>query len=95
MKGNILDLAVGVVIGTAFQHIITSLVDDVITPAILTPALVAAKVDKLEDLVIGNTGIRYGKFISAIITFFIIAFVLFLISKIATKVVVQSKAYIS
>jgi large conductance mechanosensitive channel len=85
MKGNVIDLAVGIVIGAAFSKIVDSLVNDVITPAILTPALKAAKVDKLEELVIPGTGIRYGSFISAVITFFIIAFVLFILVKIMNK----------
>lgn len=48
MRGNVIDLAVAVVIGGAFGKIVSSLVDDIITPAILTPALNAAK---LSDLV--------------------------------------------
>jgi large conductance mechanosensitive channel len=78
-KGNVLDLAVGVIIGGAFGKIIESLVSDVITPAVLKPALEAAKVDKLENL--SANGILYGKFIAATLSFLIIAFVIFLIVK--------------
>jgi large conductance mechanosensitive channel len=78
-KGNVLDLAVGVIIGAAFGKIIDSLVADVITPAVLKPVLEKANVDKLENLSAG--GILYGKFIAATISFLVIAFVVFLIVK--------------
>lgn len=81
MRGNVIDLAVGVVIGGAFGKIVTSLVDDVITPAILTPALNAANLENLSQLVIPGTAIKYGNFISNVISFIIIAFALFLIIK--------------
>lgn len=81
MRGNVIDLAVGVVIGGAFGKIVTSLVDDVITPAILTPALNAANLENLSQLVIPGTAIKYGNFISNVISFMIIAFALFLIIK--------------
>ena len=75
MKGNIVDLAVAVVIGGAFGAIISSLVDDVITPLLLTPALKAANAADLDQLTWG--AVKYGKFLAAIIKFIIIAFVLF------------------
>lgn len=81
MKGNVIDLAVGVVIGGAFNSIIKSLVDDIITPAILTPALKAANLSDLAQLTVPGTAIKYGNFISQIISFIIIAFALFLIVK--------------
>ncbi|WP_222165032.1 large conductance mechanosensitive channel protein MscL [Edaphocola aurantiacus] len=81
IKGNVIDLAVGVVIGGAFSSIIKSLVDDIITPAILTPALKAANLSDLAQLTVPGTAIKYGNFISQIISFIIIAFALFLIVK--------------
>jgi large conductance mechanosensitive channel len=81
MRGNVIDLAVGVVIGSAFGKIVSSLVDDIITPAILTPALKAAQLTDLAQLVIPGTAIKYGNFISQIISFIIVAFALFLIIK--------------
>ncbi len=81
MKGNVVDLAVGVIIGGAFGKIVSSLIDDVITPLILKPALDAAHLDKLQDLVIPGTAVKYGMFLSALINFIIVAFVLFLIIK--------------
>ena len=48
MKGNVIELAIGVVIGAAFGKIISSLIDDVITPLILKPALEAAKITEID-----------------------------------------------
>jgi large conductance mechanosensitive channel len=81
LRGNAIDLAVGVVIGAAFSKIVNSLVEDIITPAILTPALNAAKLKHLSELVIPGTAIKYGNFISTCISFVIVAFALFLILK--------------
>ena len=81
LKGNVIDLAVGVIIGGAFGGIVKSLVDDIITPAILITALKAAKLTNLSDLTIPGTAIKYGKFLSEIISFTLLAFVLFLIIK--------------
>jgi large conductance mechanosensitive channel len=73
-------LAVGVIIGAAFGAIVDSLVSDVITPALLDPALKAAQVENLADLKTGG-GILYGKFLSAAIGFLVIAFVIFIMVK--------------
>ncbi|MBK0381813.1 large conductance mechanosensitive channel protein MscL [Pedobacter sp. SD-b] len=80
VKGNVVDLAVAVVIGAAFGKIITSLVADIITPLLLQPALDAANLKNIEDLTAFGT-VKYGSFLSAVISFIIIAFVLFLIIK--------------
>jgi large conductance mechanosensitive channel len=77
MKGNVVDLAVAVVIGAAFAAIISSLVDDVVTPLLLTPALKAINAEDLDRLMWGT--VKYGKFLAAIIKFVVIAFILFLI----------------
>ena len=79
MKGNVVDLAVAVVIGGAFGAIISSLVGDVITPLLLTPALKAAHVEELDKLAWGV--VKYGNFLSAIIKFVVIALVLFSVIK--------------
>jgi len=79
-KGNAMDLAVGVIIGAAFGAIVNSLVADVITPALLNPALKAAQVENLADLKTDN-GILYGKFLAAVISFLVIAFVIFIMVK--------------
>ena len=80
MKGNVIELAIGVVIGAAFGKIISSLIDDVITPLILKPALEAAKITEIDQLVAFG-GVKYGVFISSLINFIIVSFVLFLVVK--------------
>ena len=80
LKGNIVDLAVAVIIGAAFGAIISSLVDDVITPLLLTPALKAAGAADIDHLTWG--AVKYGKFLAAVIKFIIIALVLFSIIKV-------------
>ncbi len=77
MRGNVIDLAVAVIIGAAFGKIITSLVEDIITPLILNPALQAARVNDLQNLSIN--GIKYGVFLAAILNFLVIAFCIFLV----------------
>jgi large conductance mechanosensitive channel len=79
-KGNAMDLAVGVIIGASFGAIVNSLVSDVITPALLNPALKAAQVENLAGLKT-DSGILYGKFLAAVISFLVIAFVIFLMVK--------------
>ena len=81
IKGNVIDLAVAVVIGAAFAKIVGSLVDDIITPALLTPALKAAHLSNLSELTIAGTAIKYGNFLSAVLAFIVIALILFLIIK--------------
>ena len=80
MKGNVVDLAIGVIIGGAFSKIVSSLIDNVITPLLLKPALEAANLSQIEELTVLG-GVKYGMFLSAVINFIIIAFVLFLIIK--------------
>lgn len=79
MKGNVIDLAIGVVIGGAFGKIVSSLIDDVITPLVLAPALEAAHLSNIADLKWG--AVKYGSFLSNVISFIIVAIVLFMIIK--------------
>nr|WP_315029726.1 large conductance mechanosensitive channel protein MscL [uncultured Chryseobacterium sp.] len=83
-KGNVLDLAVGVIIGAAFGKIVTSLVEDVVTPLLLNPALKAAGAENISKLT--WNGVAYGNFLSAVISFLCIAMVLFWIIKGANKI---------
>lgn len=78
-RGNVVDLAVGVIIGAAFTSIVTSLTKNLINPLI---GLFIGKID-LSGLVfsVGNAHFRYGLFIDAVINFLIIAFVVFLMVK--------------
>ena len=88
-RGNILDLAVAVIFGAAFNAIITSLVGDIITPLILNPALKAAGVEKIAD--IAWNGVAYGSFLSAVLNFLIVGTTLFFIVKAANKAMSLSK----
>lgn len=78
-KGNVLDLAVGIIIGAAFTAIVTSLVDDLISPLI---GLIVGGID-FSMLSVGflDAQFMYGNFIQAIIKFLIVAWVVFLIVK--------------
>ena len=83
MKGNVVDLAVGVVIGAAFQKIVTSLVEDIIMPCI---SILIRKID-FSDMVltVGSASIKYGNFITTIVNFLIIPFSIFLVVKYINK----------
>ena len=75
IKGNVMDLAVAVIIGAAFGAIVSSLVEDIITPLLLTPALEAVGAENIADLAWGN--VKYGSFLSAVIKFIVFALVIF------------------
>jgi large conductance mechanosensitive channel len=77
LKGNVVDLAIAVIIGAAFGAIVSSMVDDVITPLLLTPALKSVGAEDIGALHWG--AVKYGSFLSAIIKFIVVAFVLFLL----------------
>ncbi len=103
MRGNVIDLAVGVIVGGAFQAIVKSLVDDVVMPVIS----LATKGINFADLFIALDGndyatlaaaqeagaatLNYGNFISAILNFLIMAFVVFLLVKGINTVAEKSK----
>lgn len=78
MRGNVLELAVAVIIGAAFGAIVTSLVEDIISP--LIGIIFQANLESLT-VEINGAVLMYGKFLTAIINFVIIAFVIFLIVK--------------
>jgi large conductance mechanosensitive channel len=88
MRGNIIDLAVAVVIGAAFTSIVNSFVNDIITPLLLNPVMNFLNVKDLENVMWHN--VKYGKFIAAITNFVIVGFVLFLIVKTMNRI--QKKA---
>ncbi|HEY9343417.1 MAG TPA: large conductance mechanosensitive channel protein MscL [Hanamia sp.] len=75
MKGNVMDLAVAVIIGAAFGAIVSSLVADIITPLLLTPALNAVGAKDIAELKWGE--VKYGSFLAAVINFIVIALVIF------------------
>jgi large conductance mechanosensitive channel protein len=78
VKGNVLDLAIGIIIGAAFTSIVKSLVDDVITPLILKPVMEALNIKDIEQYVVFGT-VKIGVFLSAVLNFLIVAFILFLV----------------
>lgn len=88
MRGNVLDLAVGVIIGAAFQAIVTSLTSDIISPIL---GLFGGMNFDQYVLTIGDVSIGYGKFLTAVINFIIMAFVIFLIVKLVNKIMAIGK----
>ena len=83
-RGNVLDLAVGVIIGGAFGKIVTSLVDDIIMPFI---GLIIGGLDFSGlSIVIRKATIKYGMFVQNVVNFLIIAFSVFMIVKAVNKV---------
>ena len=79
LRGNVMDLAVGVIIGAAFQGIVTALVDNIISP--LIGLFANTNFDSLTLTVGENVTIKYGAFLTAAINFVIMAFVIFLLVK--------------
>ena len=85
MRGNVMDMAVGVVVGTAFSAIVTSLVKDIIMPLI---GLLTGGLDfsNLSVTLMGKAVLTYGAFIQSIFNFLMISFSIFLMVKFANKV---------
>lgn len=82
-KGNVIDLAIGVIIGGGFQKIVNSLVNDIIMPAI---SVFTGKIDFNDMmLTVGGTSIKYGSFITNVMNFLIIAFCVFLLVRYVNK----------
>ncbi|MBQ5398303.1 MAG: large conductance mechanosensitive channel protein MscL [Ruminococcus sp.] len=88
MRGNVMDLAVAVIIGAAFQSIVSSLCDDIITPLIQLIISKVIGVNSIDEMTkVLNVGpIQFGHFISAIINFLIMAFIIFILVKAVNKV---------
>jgi len=90
LRGNVLDLAIGVVIGTAFNSIITSLVTNVMTPPF---GLLLGQIN-FKDLIFplgGSVKIEYGLFLQACITFLITAFALFLFVRFLNRIIQKER----
>ena len=85
-RGNVLDLAVGVIIGGAFQSIVKSLTDNIISPILGCFSEVDFSSYTLE---IGNLNLRYGAFLTDVINFIIMAFIVFLIVKVMNKILLK------
>lgn len=90
MKGNVVDMAVGIIIGASFGGIVNSLVNDVIMPPI---GWVLGKVDfsELKFMLSDDVSINYGLFINQVISFIIVAFAVFILIKAITKLQNTSK----
>lgn len=83
LRGSVIDLAVGIIIGGAFQGIVNSLVNDMISPII---GLVANQDFSDLAFTLGGVQIKYGSFLTAIINFIIMAFVIFLLIRVINKI---------
>lgn len=84
-QGNVMDMAVGIIIGGAFTTIVTSLVDDIIMP-ILTPIIGGINFSNLKITIgAGGSTINIGTFLNNVVTFLIVAFVVFLMIKSINK----------
>lgn len=83
-RGNVIDLAVGVIIGSAFGKIVTSIVDDILMPII--GAIIGGINFSNLSLTIGNATIRYGSFLNNVINFLIIALCIFILVKFINKI---------
>lgn len=90
LKGNVMDLAVAVIIGAAFGAIVSSLVDDIITPLLLTPALQAVGAENIAQLHWGS--VKYGTFLAAVIKFFVFALVIFTLVRALSKIMKKQEA---
>ena len=90
MRGNVLDLAIAVVIGAAFNSIVTSLVENIITPLI---GMLSGGIDFTNDFIwkVGGATVKFGSFIQTIIDFLIIAFSIFLALKFINKYILRKK----
>ena len=88
-RGNVLDLAVGVIVGGAFSSIVTSLVNNIFTPII---GLILGGVDFSNlSITFRDTQIMYGAFIQSVIDFLIVAFCLFIVVKVVNKVTAKKE----
>jgi large conductance mechanosensitive channel len=82
-RGNVMDMAVGIIIGSAFTAIVTSLVDDIINP--LLGLFGGMNFDQFSVTLLGEVTLNYGKFITAVINFLIMALVIFTLVKALNK----------
>ena len=88
-KGDVMSMAVGIIVGTAFTAIVTSLNQDIITPIL---GLILGQIDFTSlSITVGGASVMYGNFIQAIITFLITAFTLFLVLKAFNKMSAKVK----
>lgn len=90
MKGNLIEIAVGLIIALAFAALVTSFVKTMVTPLI---AAIGGQPDFAAlDFTVNGSTFRYGEFVNAVITFVIIAFIMFLLVKVALRLFKEKKA---
>jgi len=90
LRGNVLDLAVAVILGAAFNAIVSSMIGDVIAPLLLQPAMTALGVAELEK--VQWMGVKYGKFLAAVLGFMVTAAVVFALVKVANTLSARKAA---
>jgi large conductance mechanosensitive channel len=91
-RGNVLDMAVGIIVGGAFTSIVTALVDNIITPII---GMISGGVDFSSlSVTVGSANLQYGAFIQAVINFLLVAFVLFMVLKAVNTATSKAQALI-
>lgn len=83
-RGNVLDMAVGIIIGGAFTNVVSSLVKDIINPFL--GLFGGMNFDRLSWNIVGDVTLNYGSFLTTILNFLIMAFVVFLIVKVMNTV---------
>ena len=88
-RGNVMDMAVGIIIGGAFTSIVSSLVEDIINP--ILGIFGGMNFDQLHIKLLGEATLNYGKFISAILNFLIMALIVFIIMKTMNRMVEKFK----
>ncbi|MBO1000945.1 large conductance mechanosensitive channel protein MscL [Bacillus sp. SD075] len=89
-KGNVLDLAIAVVMGAAFGKIVSSLVNNIITP--LIGILLGGLNFSSLSITVGNSVVQYGEFVQAVIDFLIISFAIFMFMKISNSLIRKKQA---
>ncbi|TDL91538.1 large conductance mechanosensitive channel protein MscL [Vibrio vulnificus] len=89
-KGNVLDLAIAVVMGAAFGKIVSSLVNNIITP--LIGILLGGVNFSSLSITVGNADVQYGQFVQAVIDFLIISFAIFMFMKVANSLISKKQA---
>ena len=82
-QGNVLDLAIGIIIGSAFGKIVTSLVDDIIMP--IVGVLMGGQDFSKLAITVGSANVKYGNFIQVVVQFLIVAYVIFILVKAANR----------
>ena len=91
-RGNVLDMAVGIIVGGAFTSIVTELVDNIITPII---GMISGGVDFSSlSVTVGSANLQYGAFIQAVINFLLVAFVLFMVLKAVNTAAAKAQALV-